>query len=496
MKTKNILSMLLVISMLAGICACGSEKVPTAPNTSTETRPEYRITAKLTAPDTENKELSAHLSGNCVISFTNNSADDWDSICLRDYAAANLEIENSLSEDKPYTPGSILEVKDSRGNTLGVRAQKDKSVVYVGLPSPLKPGERTSISVDYATEIPCCFERLCWSPNGYDFAGPNTICLSQAYPILAEYTDGKWNEAPYFTDGECFFSPCGSYEMTLSAPEGYTVISTGSEVRSSDGTWTLKADNVRDFAVIAGNAFEKLTAKAGDITINSWYYSGRDLDKKQGEISLRAAVDAVNAFVRAWGEYPYDTLDVVQAPYNAGGMEYPGLVRIADGYADLIKGQGDESLRLDVAHEVAHEWFYAVVGNDQYREAWLDESFAVYGEFVYQLSVGESEESVQSRVDSLDCAIKQKYIDLSYNEYIDEYTGNSYINAVYKIGPVFLWKLRQTMGQESFDAFIRSWYEEHMFGEVTTADFRSAIGKVSDSADVKALLDEYLSPVK
>ncbi len=68
-----------------------------------------------------------------------------------------------------------------------------------------------------------------------------------------------------------------------------------------------------------------------------------------------------------------------------------------------------KSLRLDVAHEVRlHEWFYAVVGNDQYREAWLDESFAVYGEFVYQLYTGESETDVQARVDSLDCSIKQK----------------------------------------------------------------------------------------
>lgn len=379
MKTKNIISLLLVLAMLMSVCACGSDTTPAAPNGSAETKPEYRITAKLTAADAENKELAAHLTENCVISFTNTSSDTWDKICLRDYAAANLELENSISDDKPYTPGSIREVKDSRGNALSFSVQEDKSVVYVQLPSPLKPGERTSVSIDYSTEIPCCFERLCWSPNGDDFAGENTVCLSQAYPVLAEYIDGKWNEAPYFTDGECFFSPCGSYEMTLSAPEDYMVISTGSEAQSADGTWTLKADNVRDFAVIAGNGFEKLSGKAGNITVNSWYYSGSERDKKQGEVSLKAAIDAVNAFCDAWGEYPYDTLDVVQTPYNAGGMEYPGLVRIAEMYADLIEAEGDESLRLDVAHEVAHEWFYAVVGNDQYREAWLDESFAVYG---------------------------------------------------------------------------------------------------------------------
>ena len=53
--------------------------------------------------------------------------------------------------------------------------------------------------------------------------------------------------------------------------------------RQADGTWTLKADNVRDFAVIAGNGFEKLSGKAGNITVNSWYYSGSERNKKQGE---------------------------------------------------------------------------------------------------------------------------------------------------------------------------------------------------------------------
>lgn len=99
MKTKNIISLLLVLAMLMSICACGSDTTPAAPNSSAETKPEYRITAKLTAADAENKELAAHLTENCVISFTNTSSDTWDKICLRDYAAANLEIENSISDE-------------------------------------------------------------------------------------------------------------------------------------------------------------------------------------------------------------------------------------------------------------------------------------------------------------------------------------------------------------------------------------------------------------
>lgn len=504
MKPKNILCILLVLIMLMSLGACGKNSAPKAtisPNTAAETQTEYRLTAKLTPADTESKSLAARFEETAVISFTNTSSDTWERICLRDYAASNLELENVMGGE--YTPGSIRGVSDSAGRTLKFEVQKDKSVVYVTLSSPLSPGERTTITVDYSTEIPCGGERLCWYPSG-DYGTPSVTCLSQAYPMLAEYIDGKWNETPYFSDGECFFSRCASFEMTLSVPEGCTVVSTGSETKNSDGTWTLKADKARDFAVIVGESFEKLTAMAGDVTVNSYYNSTSDCDKKQGEISLKAAVDAVSAFEEAWGKYPYDTLDVVQAPYNYGGMEYPGMVRIAATYAGsldtMLDGSDttvDKSLRLDVAHEVAHEWFYAAVGNDQYREAWLDESFAVYGEFVYQLYTGESESDVQERVLAFDGTLPQKYIDLSVGEYFDEGTGyGDYINAVYKIGPQFLWKLRQAMGAESFDGFMHTWYTEHMFKEVTTADFRAAIEKNAPSDAVKALISEYLSPVE
>ncbi len=378
--------------------------------------------------------------------------------------------------------------------------QEDKSVVYVTLSAPLKPGERTSVTVDYAAEIPYGGQRLSWSQvDGDDYGGRSVACLSQAYPMLAEYIDGKWNETPYFVDGECFYSRCGSYEMTLSIPDEYTVVSTGSETKNADGTWTLRAENVRDFAVIAGSSFEKLTAMAGDVTVNSYYSSNSEANKRRGEISLKAAVDAVKAFEEAWGRYPYDTLDVVQTRYKQSGMEYPGMVRITDSFADsLIDGiDVDDTICLDVAHEAAHEWFYAAVGNDRYREAWLDESFAVLGEYVYQLYTGVSEEDVGEMILEYEGTLPEKYIDLSYDEYgSDNDTGifSSYVLAVYKTGPEFLWKLRQAMGADSFDSFMHTWYAEHMFKEVTTAEFRTAIEKTSPDDAVKALLSEYLSP--
>ena len=118
MKTKNTLCILLVLIMLMSLGACGKPPAPKAtayPNAA-ETQTEYRLTARLTPADTDSKSLAAYLDETAVISFTNTSSDTWDRICLRDYAAANLELENVMGGE--YTPGSIRDVIDSAGNTL------------------------------------------------------------------------------------------------------------------------------------------------------------------------------------------------------------------------------------------------------------------------------------------------------------------------------------------------------------------------------------------
>lgn len=454
--------------------------------------PRYVLSLSVT-PGGEKED--AALTGTAEITVTNASADVWDRLCLRDYMAANLEEANRMTDPPAYTPGSIRAIRDGQGNDLAFTVDEDPSVVWVELPEPLKPEEGMTLTVDYETAIPAGGERLCWFPAGdlsegakEAYGAKQVICLSQAYPVLAAYLEDGWNTAPYFTDGECFFSPCGSVTMDLTLPEGYTAISTGSE-EQADGVWRLTAENVRDFGVIASNVYEVVTTQYRGVAINSWYYAGADNDRQQGEISLQAALDAVVAFSEAWGAYPYDELDVVETPYDYGGMEYPGMVRISDSMAYRLDEE-DETLRLDVAHETAHQWFYAAVGNDQYREAWLDESFAVYGELVYLASLGAPEGQLATRVAEKEGELTERYINLPYGEYSDYM---HYVQAVYKTGCVFLWELRGAMGKEAFDDFLRSWYEGHVFEEVTTAEFRGAVEAASGGSEaVMALLDQYL----
>ena len=83
---------------------------------------------------------------------------------------------------------------------------------------------------------------------------------------------------------------------------------------------------------------------------------------------LAAAQTSVSTFSASFGPYPYPELDVVLGAFpDFGGMEYPTIV-----FSEVDK--------WTVAHEVAHQWWYGLVGNDQYAEPWLDESLATWSE--------------------------------------------------------------------------------------------------------------------
>lgn len=156
-----------------------------------------------------------------------------------------------------------------------------------------------------------------------------------------------------------------------------------------------------------------------------------------------------------------------------------------------------------MVHEVAHQWFYAALGNDQYREAWLDESFAAFSELVCLEDTGapaEQAEACRTGWERGQENLQFQYIDLSYdaNEGVpglgDYGGGGQYILAVYDRGPLFLYRLREVMGEEAFFAFLQSWYGGHRFETVTTRVFLADLyDRCGDDAAVAALVGEYFS---
>jgi hypothetical protein len=81
-------------------------------------------------------------------------------------------------------------------------------------------------------------------------------------------------------------------------------------------------------------------------------------------------VRALEALARQYGPYPWPSFNLALTPgLTRAGIEYPTLVM-----------QGDETLGIVTDHEVAHMWFYSLVGSNPAREPWLDEGLTSYAQ--------------------------------------------------------------------------------------------------------------------
>jgi hypothetical protein len=145
---------------------------------------------------------------------------------------------------------------------------------------------------------------------------------------------------------------------------------------------------------------------------------------------------AMRAHIGRFGPFPYSELDVAVLPRVGGGVEFPGGIMMGAGeYKDST-----------ASHEVAHEYFYGLVGNNQGRNPWLDEAFATYAEALHR-GTGSTYLNMTIPADGR----RRVGAPMTYWE---EHQS-SYWRSVYVQGAATLLRARSTAGAAAFDAAIR-----------------------------------------
>jgi aminopeptidase N len=168
---------------------------------------------------------------------------------------------------------------------------------------------------------------------------------------------------------------------------------------------------------------------------------------------LDHAERAIRTFGRAFGAYPYPEIDVVLTGFASfGGMEYPTLIL-------------SNANRVTIAHELAHQWWYGTVGDDQFSEPWLDEGFATWSQRLpwdpFVACGGINWPSADARLTN----------DMAYwREHPIEYG-----TVVYSGGACMLAQLADGFGLERFVRILGRFAERNRFGIVRTEDFQATI---------------------
>ena len=250
--------------------------------------------------------------------------------------------------------------------TIGGRAvattSPDVTTLVVHPDGGVPAGTAVEVTVPWQLRVPGPVQDRI-SRNG------DALRLGSFFPILAWEPGVGWaTEPPVAGFAEASTAQTADFDLTVTVPAGYGVLASG--VPDRPGHWTATA--MRDVALSVGR-FEVATATARapePVAVSVGVHAG--VEESPG-VYLERVVASLEDFARRFGAYPWPTFTLAVTPALDGGIEYPAHVM-----------QGPGTLERTTSHEVAHQWFYALVGNNQGRDPWLDEGLATWAEFRFE----------------------------------------------------------------------------------------------------------------
>ena len=440
------------------------------------------------------------------IEVKNNTEKEISELCIRDMTPAILKYnkENYSPENDSKSTKIDSITLNEKDEELDIITAKDDSAIYIKLSENevLKPSETTYITIKMKTDIPDRADRF----GVVEKKAGKLYTLSFCFPYLADNIDGEWITDPYFDDGESRSYDLANYEVIFTAPESFKVAATGNSI-TENGKTNINAENVRDFAIVACDFMNVDTFDVEGIRINNYYLDSEN-SRAYRKLTKLIIEDSLKIYTEKIGKYPYRELDIAPClfGFSFGGMEYPGL--IMTNATSFYEGDMADAWSLSdgLSHEIGHQWFYATVGNREYTEGWIDESFTTYLERdLYGLSNSEAIkylEQIDEFVPSLEKKIKDRdalistarkdyekiYLNTPPSEY-DE--GQSYGEAEYECGYMFLQEVRIQLGDERFSQFLKDYYEEYYLKKVTTQDIIDFIKRYDDSEKMQDIINFY-----
>ncbi len=252
----------------------------------------------------------------------------------------------------------------------------DRTVAEVRSETPVAPGETIRFRIDWDALVPHgTVGRAGWV-HDYHF-------IAQWFPKIGVFWKGEWNCHPFYAWTE-FFADYGAYDVRLTLPRGFVVGATGrleEKTDDPDGTETYRfvQEDVHDFTWTASRRFLERRGTFDDPGYPP--VEIRLLLQPEHEHLAERYIEATRIALRTYGTwsapYPYAQVTVVDPAWgsSSGGMEYPTLFT---GGANVVAPPVLQSPEGVTIHEAGHQFWYGLVGNNEFEEAWLDEGVNTY----------------------------------------------------------------------------------------------------------------------
>lgn len=431
---------------------------------------------------------SRTLSATQVMTLHNPAGIALDQVTLRSYAGAYLLEDTSpvavdelhlASYGQGFSPGGLtLESAQVNGQPV-TPLWEDAAHTVLTLPADWPGDGNLTVTLTYLVTIPRCASRFGETEGVW--------ALGNVFPTLALWQDGDWRKDAYIAIGDPFLTACANWTVRLTLPKGYQAAATcyAEPVLLGDqAVYTMQASAVRDFALVISDQFQQASGMADDVLVTAYARNASAARRM-----VQYAKQAIACYEAHYGPYAYPTLTLAEVDFPYGGMEYPRMVMIG---SSVIAAR-DDSLEVTVAHETAHQWWYAMVGSDSWMQAWQDESLCEYALMDYIGSVYGAQARESAAFDRIETALRITVprgvtpgSPIDYFQDLSEYS-----TVVYRRGAALWMALETHMGKDALDSALQTYQNAYRFSMATRQQLTDIL---SDAAghDLSPLMEDYL----
>ncbi|WP_259392195.1 M1 family metallopeptidase [Paenibacillus thiaminolyticus] len=450
---------------------------------------QYDIQAKL---DTEKMTIT----GKQKVTYRNTSSDELHDVVFRLFADANRSKETQpsmfernneqIAKDNPdkkpedFLGGiDMISVKDaSTGRELDFK--NENQALTVPLAKALKEGEAVTLELEFKTKIPFGMQRLSYYKD--------IVNGAHWFPVMSVY-DGKthtWAKKPYSKTFESDYYDTADYRVSLNVPDKLQVAMPGqlSEAAAEPGrkTVTAQADNTRELVFFASPKYHKASKTVNGLTVEYYYYNDDNDPKKTDIINqyIDQAFKAITFFSEKFGPYDYPEFRIVESHVEGVAVEFSRLIQMG-----LVSAQDDPESKTAFVHEIAHQWFHSIIGNDSEHESFLDEGFADFAMAYFYEEQG-------NKMSGFDGVRMDEFpLEETINSTNDN-VGDSPDAVFYKKGRLAIYELYRTVGQAKFDAFMKAYYDRYAYRNATVEGLLQTVEDQFGS-EIRQRMDDNLN---
>lgn len=356
-------------------------------------------------------------------------------------------------------------------------------------------------------------ERMKQSDYGIFSRQDDIISLGYFCPFILRMNDDGFilNKKTGF--GDIFTFDTASISLALTVPDYLTPVFNGKLISEETAgvkkrKYIFLSSKSREASLVLYKKPNILKSEKTGIPVTIYSSAKNDINEK----ILLIAENALTVYGKLFGKYPFDELKIAEMPLlaGAGGIEFSGMIGLASllyktdifksdtEFARIFSKMMDDTLEFAIAHEVAHEWWYAGMGFDSSETPYIDEGLASFSAALYYRDAYSPEASgkiIRTQVSSGYKLMRiLEYPDMPLKTRLEDFRDPlHFMGIIYGKAPMFFWRLYEK-NPGLFLENLRALYNSGRFSVMPDKIFLERLKKGIEGAD--AFYDRWLNDKK